>query len=95
MNQILLAFGILICGALASVISVNLHGDAKIFKTTMGKKDLIFRALSLLLFFLYIPYLFSLEVASGQVGLSGGVLSPIAPFFTAILKWQYSQSGSA
>jgi hypothetical protein len=40
MNQILLAFGILICGALASVISVNLHGDAKIFKTTMGKKTL-------------------------------------------------------
>lgn len=87
MNQILLALGIFLSGGLVAFTSSKMHGEIKIFKKTMGRKEFFLRALGVLLFLLYIPYLFSLEIIRWQIGLVGGVQSAEVTVLLAILKW--------
>lgn len=54
---------------------------------SISVKNLIFKGLSALLFFLYIPHLFSVEKISLQVGLDTGYFPPIATAFIVVLKW--------
>lgn len=87
MNEILLIIGMLACGFLAWLAVDKAHGSVKIFKRTIEWKSLILRGLSVLLFLFYLPYLFSLEEISNQIGLAGGVFSPAVTVLMAILKW--------
>ena len=87
MNEILLITGMLGCGACSWLATNKVRGEARILKRTIEWKSLIVKGLSVLLFLFYLPYLFSMEEISNQIGLSGGVFSPAATFFLAILKW--------
>ncbi len=87
MNQILLALGFAASAFLIWFIGRFMKGEITIRKKTYARKDLFLRGLSVLLFLLYTPYLFSLEVVSDQVGLSGGVNAPVVTVLTGLLKW--------
>ena len=45
------------------------------------------RGIGLLLFVVYMPYLFSMEFMSQQIGLQGSVFAPTQTVLMAILKW--------
>ena len=87
MNEILLIIGMLTCGVFTWVATDKARGNARIFKRTIEWKSLLIKGLSVLLFLFYLPYLFSMEEISNQIGLFGGVLSPSTTALLAILKW--------
>ncbi len=87
MNEILLTAGICISGGLAGFASGLPVKPIRLFKKQFTFRDLLMRGLGLLLFVLYMPYLFSMEFMSGQVGLQGGVFTPTQTVLMAILKW--------
>lgn len=88
MNQTLLAVGSV--GASIGVYFLNRRLKNKTIK--IGKKEFVAdvtlrKILSVLLFLIYMPHLFTLEVISDQIGLSGGFYSPVALVFLMLLKW--------
>ena len=88
MNQALLAVGSV--GASIGVYFLNRRLKNKTIK--IGKKEFVAdvtlrKILSVLLFLIYMPHLFTLEVISDQIGLSGGFYSPVALVFLMLLKW--------
>ena len=87
MNEILLITGMLACGGLSWLATDKARGALRICKRTIEWKSLIIKGLSVLLFLFYLPYLFSMEEISNQIGLSGGVFSPAVTVLMAILKW--------
>ena len=88
MNQAILAVGS-VGGAFLFRLIGNLLKTKKI--TVKGKeyalKDMFFKAMGILLFAVYMPHLFSLEVISNYEGLEGGLFSPTVTVLVTILKW--------
>lgn len=87
MNEALLIIGMCGSGALTGIFSRKLRGEVRIFKRTIEWKKFLLCALSVLLFITYIPYLFSMEEISNQIGLAEGVLPPAQAVLLVILKW--------
>ena len=87
MNEILLVAGICIGGGLTGFLANASIKPVRVFKREFAFKDLLMRGLAALLFIAYLPYLFSMEQMSNQIGLHDGVFSPLVTVLMAILKW--------
>ncbi len=88
MNQVLLAIASILAALGVYYLNTLLKDKSFLLKGKELKGDEIVRkSLSILLFFVYMPHLFTLEAISDQIGLNGGGYSPVALVFLMILKW--------
>ncbi len=87
MNVALLILGMCVGGAATGIFARKLRGDVRIFRKTMPWKDFLIRALSIVLFVAYLPYLICLEVIGDQIGLAGGIFPAAKLVGMSILKW--------
>ena len=87
MNEVLLIAGMCGGGVATGFLARKLRGEVRIFKRTVEWKRLILGALSVLLFLAYMPYLFSLEEISNQIGLQNGTLPAAQAVLLVVLKW--------
>ena len=87
MNELILGLSTLFCAGGLNVVTKKLNKEVKLFKKSLLLSEIVNKALSLLLFVVYIPYLFMMEEISNQIGLEGGVYSPFITVLFAILKW--------
>lgn len=87
MNELLLISSSLAGGCGLNFLTKKLKGSVKFKKQQIPLSELVNKALSILLFFVYVPYIFMLEDISSQIGLEGGVYSPVATVLLVILKW--------
>ena len=76
-------------GAFGTYYADKALQDKKItvFKRQLGLAGLVSRILALLLFFLYIPHLFGLEVVTKQLGLEGELFSKAGYILVTVLEW--------
>ena len=88
MNELILSL-CLLGGAFGAFFAgkVLKNKQIKIFKTQCALYTLLLRGVAALLFCAYVPHLFGLEVISNQVGLDGGLFSPLGYVLIAILEW--------
>ena len=87
MYEIFLIAGMLIGACGIGFVTDRARGEVRLFKKNIRWGSLILRALSILLFICYMPYLFALEELSNQVGLANGIYPPFQTVLLAILKW--------
>ncbi len=87
MYEIFLIAGMVACACLVGFVADGLRGEVRLLKRNMQWGGLILKGLSVLLFLCYLPYLFSLEEISNQVGLEGGAYAPAQMVLLALLKW--------
>ena len=87
MNEILLTAGICIGGGLTGYLANASIKPVRLFKREFAFRDLLMRGLAALLFIAYLPYLFSMEEMSNQIGLHDGVFTPTVTALMAILRW--------
>ena len=88
MSQAILAIGSVGSAFLFRLISNLLKNKEVTVKgKTFSIRDLFYKGLSILLFILYMPHLFSMEEISNYVGLDGGLFSPAVTVLVVLLKW--------
>ena len=87
MYEIFLIAGMLACACAVGFVADGLRGEVRLLKRNMQWGSLMLRGLSVLLFLCYLPYLFSLEEISNQVGLADSVYTPVQTVLLALLKW--------
>ncbi len=77
--------------ALSIFISIGLNALKNKSFTIKGRtfnlKNLILQALSVALFFTYIPHLFASEVITGQLGLEVGIFAKTETILLVVLRW--------
>lgn len=87
MNVALLIIGMCGAGVLSGVLTQKLHGEVRILKRTMDWRKFVLCAFSVVLFLTYMPYLFSLEEISNQIGITTGTQAAGITVWLVILKW--------
>lgn len=86
-QYIMLCASIVLAVLLSILLNALKNKTLTINKKSYNVKNLILQFVSVALFFIYIPHLFTSEVISSQIGLEVGLFSKGTTIFLVILRW--------